>query len=151
MGDPKRQIYYPLELCSIKKQACPNTKKLTEKQTSQMIRHTSVSPDARREIIEKGQREANKKLKADPYAQKFQFSMGDQMVRIDARVLEPPKLSYHGEKEKVPVKPSGGKWEMTGQGRKPLKFVDPKSLEVCFLSPLSLIVFLLSFSLLLLL
>ncbi len=124
VGNPDRKIYLPIDMCKIKKQACPNNKKLTEDQTAQMIRFTAVTPEERKKRIEDGLRSMSNAFKQDPYAQEFGINVEGNMTTIPARMLDPPQLRYKGDKADVNENPSNGKWRMN----KGAKFVDSKDL-----------------------
>ncbi len=64
---------------------CPNSKKLSEEETSNMIRKTAVPPKDRQQKILEGLRSNGCGYSKDPYAQAFQFSVASQMVKIEAR------------------------------------------------------------------
>ncbi|CAB4068993.1 ELF2C [Lepeophtheirus salmonis] len=107
VGNPKATIYLPPELCILKTQACPNSKKLSDVETANMIRKTAVAPMDRKKIISTNLKSLNDFFSKDKYANEFGISMSKDMTLINARVLDPPKLEYNGGKT---IGPRDGKW-----------------------------------------
>jgi eukaryotic translation initiation factor 2C len=111
VGQEQKHTYLPLEVCNIVGgQRC--IKKLTDMQTSTMIKATARSaPDREREIN-------NLVTKADfnndPYLQTFGISVSSQMCEVQGRVLPAPKLQYGG-RTKAQVVPNQGVWDMRGK------------------------------------
>ena len=110
----------PMELCRVvdgqKKQG-----KLTGQQTQQMIRHTAIpAPDRMQKIME-----LIRKLHydSDPYSRDFGISIGNEMVTIQGRVLDPPILMYGPGNRPGKETPRDGSWKIT----KPM--LDPKELR----------------------
>ncbi|KAK4336897.1 hypothetical protein RND71_043462 [Anisodus tanguticus] len=111
VGQEHKHTYLPLEVCNIVAgQRC--IKKLTDMQTSTMIRATARSaPDREREInnlVNKA--EFNK----DPYVQEFGLKISKSMVEVKGRVLQSPKLQYGG-RTKLQAAPYQGVWDMRGK------------------------------------
>ena len=52
VGNPAKNILWPMELVKLKKQPCPRSKELTGQQTAKMIRHTAVKPQGRDSIAQ---------------------------------------------------------------------------------------------------
>ncbi|XP_077990342.1 protein argonaute-2-like isoform X3 [Glandiceps talaboti] len=114
VGQEQKHTYLPLEVCNIVAgQRC--IKKLTDMQTSTMIKATARSaPDREREInslINK----AN--FNSDPFVQEFGISISNQMTEIQGRVLPAPKLQYGGRVSlsKATAVPNQGVWDMRGK------------------------------------
>jgi eukaryotic translation initiation factor 2C len=110
----------PIELCRVvdgqKKQG-----KLTGAQTQQMIRHTAIpAPDRLQKITE-----LIRKLhyESDPYCRDFGISIGNEMVTIKGRVLDPPLLMYGPANRPGKEMPRDGSWKITK------KMLDPKELK----------------------
>ena len=110
----------PIELCRVvdgqKKQG-----KLTGAQTQQMIRHTAIpAPDRLQKITE-----LIRKLhyESDPYSRDFGISIGNEMVTIQGRVLDPPLLMYGPSHRPQKEMPRNGSWEIKNQ------MLDPKDLR----------------------
>lgn len=100
----------PMELCNViagqKKQG-----KLTGAQTQQMIRHTAIpAPDRMQKIMD-----LIRKLRYenDPYIRDFGISIGNEMVDIHGRVLEPPPLMYGPANRPGKEIPRDGSWKIT--------------------------------------
>ena len=88
VGNPARTIYWPLELCEIKKQASPSCKKLSEDQAANMVRKSSIPPKDRKARILSNLREIANGYKDDPYSKAFGISVDDKMKRISGRILQ---------------------------------------------------------------
>uniref|UniRef100_A0AAQ5X1A2 Protein argonaute-1 n=1 Tax=Amphiprion ocellaris TaxID=80972 RepID=A0AAQ5X1A2_AMPOC len=87
-------------------------KKLTDNQTSTMIKATARSAPDRQEEISRLVRSAN--YEADPFVQEFQFRVRDEMAQVTGRVLPAPMLQYGGRNRTVAT-PSHGVWDMRGK------------------------------------
>ena len=111
VGLEQRHTYLPLEVCNIVGgQRC--VKKLTDTQTSTMIKATARSaPDREREINQLVRR-AN--FNADPHLQQFGISVDYRMMEFKGRILPPPKLQYGGRTRAQAV-PNQGVWDMRGK------------------------------------
>ncbi|KAG7252851.1 hypothetical protein CRUP_038317 [Coryphaenoides rupestris] len=118
-----------LEVCNIVAgQRC--IKKLTDNQTSTMIKATARSAPDRQEEISRLVRSAN--YEADPFVQEFQFRVRDEMAQVTGRVLPAPMLQYGGRvsaehfmpqqmnpalslQNRTVATPSHGVWDMRGK------------------------------------
>jgi eukaryotic translation initiation factor 2C len=111
VGQEHKHTYLPLEVCNIVSgQRC--IKKLTDTQTSTMIRATARSaPDREREI-------SNLVTKADfnndPYVKEFDLQISQTMMEVKGRVLPAPRLQYGGRTKQQAV-PVQGVWDMRGK------------------------------------
>lgn len=105
VGSPSRadRVLLPLELCRIVEGQGVN-RKMTENQTSKMIRHAATSTDIRKRKIVDGIARAN--YNNHPCVKEFGFSVGNEFQKLDARVLQPPQIQY--AQRIVPV--SRGVW-----------------------------------------
>ncbi|XP_052237159.1 protein argonaute-2-like isoform X2 [Dreissena polymorpha] len=118
VGQEQKHTYLPLEVCNVVGgQRC--IKKLTDNQTSTMIKATARSAPDREKEINNLVRKAN--FNSDPYLQTFGISIVPQMVDVHGRVLNPPKIQYGGRvgdsslSSKAQVVPSDGVWDMRGK------------------------------------
>lgn len=93
VGQEHKHTYLPLEVCNIVAgQRC--IKKLTDMQTSTMIKATARSaPDREREINNLVKRAD---FNNDSYVQEFGLTISNSMMEVRGRVLPPPKLQYGG-------------------------------------------------------
>ena len=110
----------PLELCQVV-DGQKKLGKLTGTQTQQMIRHTAIpAPDRMQKIME-----VIRKLhyESDPYSRDFGISIGNEMVTIKGRVLEPPAMMYGPKNRPGKEVPRDGAWKITKQ------MLDPKELR----------------------
>ena len=93
VGQEQKHTYLPLEVCRIVAgQRC--IKKLTDMQTSTMIKATARSAPDREREINTLVRKAD--YNNDPYLQTFGIQVAPLMVEVTGRVLPPPKLLYGG-------------------------------------------------------
>lgn len=93
VGQEQKHTYLPLEVCRIVAgQRC--IKKLTDMQTSTMIKATARSAPDREREINTLVRKAD--FNNDPYLQTFGIQVAPLMVEVTGRVLPPPKLLYGG-------------------------------------------------------
>ena len=105
VGQEHKHTYLPLEVCNIVAgQRC--IKKLTDMQTSTMIKATARSaPDREREInnlIRKAD------FNNDQYVQEFGLNISHNLMEVRGRVLPPPRLQYGG-RTKQQALPNQGK------------------------------------------
>ncbi|OQV21162.1 Protein argonaute-1 [Hypsibius exemplaris] len=108
VGQEHKHTYLPLEVCNIVAgQRC--IKKLTDTQTSTMIKATARSAPDREREINTLVRKAD--FNNDPYAQEFGIQINNQMTEIRGRVLPPPKIQYGGRQ----AIPNQGVWDMRGK------------------------------------
>lgn len=107
VGQEHKHTYLPLEVCNIVAgQRC--IKKLTDMQTSTMIRATARSaPDREREI---NSLVTKADFNKDPYVQEFGLKISKSMVEVKGRVLPSPKLQYGG-RSKLQASPCQGVWD----------------------------------------
>ncbi|KAK6618088.1 Protein argonaute-2 [Polyplax serrata] len=127
VGQEHKHTYLPLEVCNIVAgQRC--IKKLTDMQTSTMIKATARSaPDREREINNLVRRAD---FNNDSYVQEFGLTISNNMMEVRGRVLPPPKLQYGGRSSllssdefairnsfhaKQQAMPIGGVWDMRGK------------------------------------
>ncbi|CAB1321200.1 unnamed protein product [Coregonus sp. 'balchen'] len=129
VGQEQKHTYLPLEVCNIVAgQRC--IKKLTDNQTSTMIKATARSAPDRQEEISRLVRSAN--YEVDPFVQEFQFRVRDEMAQVTGRVLPAPGLQYGGRvsseqfmpqqmnpavslQNRTVATPSHGVWDMRGK------------------------------------
>ena len=112
VGQETKNTYLPLEVCNIVKgQRC--LKKLTDIQTSTMIKKTSLNAPKREELINQIIRKAN--INDDPYVREFQLGIDNQLINVDGRVLEAPMIQYSESFVHQNVIPRRGKWDMIGK------------------------------------
>ena len=87
-------------------------KKLTDLQTSTMIKATARSaPDREREICNLMRRAD---YNNDPFVQTFGINVSSRLMEIQGRVLPPPRLQYGGRTKQQTV-PHQGVWDMRGK------------------------------------
>ena len=105
VGQEHKHTYLPLEVCNIVQgQRC--IKKLTDMQTSTMIKATARSAPDREKEINNLVRKAD--LNNDPYVQEFGLNISRSLMEVRGRVLPAPKLQYGG-RTKQQALPNQGK------------------------------------------
>ena len=111
VGQKSRNIYLPIDVCEIMPgQRC--MKKLTDTQTTRMIRETAKPASQRERTINDTVRRAQ--FNKDKVAGSFGISVDTKMVEIESRVLDPPQLMYRGGGNVTPESGKGA-WEMKGK------------------------------------
>lgn len=79
-------------------------RKMTENQTSAMIKFAATSTDVRKDKINRALREASHNT--NPTVREFGFSVANEFEKLTARVLPPPDLTYKDRNVRV----SKGVW-----------------------------------------
>jgi eukaryotic translation initiation factor 2C len=111
VGQEQKHTYLPLEVCNIVPgQRC--IKKLTDMQTSTMIKATARSAPDREKEINNLVRKAE--FNNDVYVTHFGINILTNMTEVMGRVLTAPKIQYGG-RTKVIVTPNQGVWDMRGK------------------------------------
>uniref|UniRef100_A0A1I8JLH7 Protein argonaute-2 n=1 Tax=Macrostomum lignano TaxID=282301 RepID=A0A1I8JLH7_9PLAT len=111
VGLENKHTYLPLEVCNIVSgQRC--IKKLTDSQTSTMIKATARSAPDREREINNLVRKAN--FSHDSHLQTFGIQVQTRMADIGGRVLPAPKIQYGG-RSKAQALPQQGVWDMRGK------------------------------------
>uniref|UniRef100_A0A915DE13 PAZ domain-containing protein n=1 Tax=Ditylenchus dipsaci TaxID=166011 RepID=A0A915DE13_9BILA len=111
VGQEQKHTYLPPEVCEIVSgQRC--IKKLTDTQTSTMIKATARSAPEREKEISALVRRAE--FTNDPFAHEFGISITPTMTEVKGRVLSAPKLQYGG-RTKATAMPNQGVWDMRGK------------------------------------
>lgn len=115
VGQEQKHTFLPIEVCNVVAgQRC--IKKLTDSQTSTMIKATARSaPDREREISDLVTRAG---FNNDPYVREFGIQVIDEMTEVRGRVLPAPRLQYGGlNKTQVQAQaiPNQGVWDMRGK------------------------------------
>jgi eukaryotic translation initiation factor 2C len=109
VGDNSRPMYFPMEVCEIVP-GQRHLKKLNEKQNGDMIKFTCQKPHIRSTKIATGM--TLMQQKDDEYLEDFGLSVGQEMLTIPARVLEPPTISYHPASKEPTITPKDGTWNL---------------------------------------
>ncbi|XP_074657018.1 protein argonaute-2-like [Tubulanus polymorphus] len=112
VGQEQKHTYLPLEVCNVVGgQRC--IKKLTDMQTSTMIKATARSAPDREKEINSLVKKAN--FNSDPHLQMFGVSINTAMTEVQGRVLPAPKLQYGGRQTRAQAVPNQGVWDMRGK------------------------------------
>ncbi|XP_016341512.1 protein argonaute-4-like isoform X5 [Sinocyclocheilus anshuiensis] len=129
VGQEQKHTYLPLEVCNIVAgQRC--IKKLTDNQTSTMIKATARSAPDRQEEISRLVKSNNMVGGPDPYLKEFGIVVHNDMTEVTGRVLPAPMLQYGGRvstdtgrdcsrglspQNKTVATPNQGVWDMRGK------------------------------------
>ena len=106
MGQEHKHTYLPMEVCKIVPgQRC--LKKLTDMQTSTMIKATARSAPAREREIKNLITKAD--FNNDPYIKQFGLDVSQKMIETQGRILKPPTLQYGGRNDRRFTIPYQGK------------------------------------------
>ncbi|XP_062105193.1 protein argonaute 5-like [Humulus lupulus] len=108
-GNPAKPIYLPMEVCTIV-EGQRYTKKLNERQVTNLLRATCQRPHEREGSIRQIVRQNN--YSGDKLVEDFGISVASDMTMVDARVLPPPLLLYHGTGREATEQPRFGQWNM---------------------------------------
>ncbi|XP_064477992.1 protein argonaute-2-like isoform X2 [Ornithodoros turicata] len=107
-GTPAKPVHLPLEVCTIVEgQHCK--KKLSDVQTSNMIKQTAMPPAKRFESIKGSIREVISTNKE--YLDEFGIKISTDPTRLKGRVLKPPTLVF---KDDSMLSPREGQWDLRG-------------------------------------
>lgn len=114
VGPPNRNIFLPMEHCIIDSPQKYN-KKMTEKQTSAIIKAAAVDAIQREEKIKHLAAQAD--FQNDPFLSEFGINIKSTMVETTARVIQPPPIMFGENNRSVNpiVFPKDGSWSMDNQ------------------------------------
>ncbi|OEL33433.1 Protein argonaute MEL1, partial [Dichanthelium oligosanthes] len=108
-GNDSKPIYLLMEVCQII-EGQKYTRKLSDTQVASILTATCKRPQERENSII--QMVGHNNYSADRLAQVFGITVANQMTNVQARVLPPPTLKYHGSGREKTVAPSIGQWNM---------------------------------------
>eukprot|EP00923_Selenidium_pygospionis_P054274 GHVN01094534.1.p1 GENE.GHVN01094534.1~~GHVN01094534.1.p1 ORF type:complete len:742 (-),score=97.64 GHVN01094534.1:734-2959(-) len=102
-------IFLPFEKCQLKK-GQRQTTRLTDKQKSEVISHTTKPPHIRKQLVA----EASRKLEGSraEVALNFELEVDRNFAVVPARVLPPPQVNYNPASKNAQVTPVMGVWNM---------------------------------------
>nr|GMD25443.1 protein argonaute 5 [Ipomoea batatas] len=109
-GNDARPVYIPMEVCKIVK-GQRYTRKLNERQVTQLLRATCKRPPEREEMIKEIIRK-NAYNEKPLVKDEFGMQLRPELAQIDARVLPPPRIKYHESGRESLVDPRVGQWNM---------------------------------------
>ncbi|KAJ9554728.1 hypothetical protein OSB04_009342 [Centaurea solstitialis] len=108
-GTDAKPTYLPMEICRLV-DGQRYSKKLNERQVTQMLKATCRRPKDRENEINSVIRGNN--YNNDELVKDFGLQVREQLTSIEARVLPPPPLKYHQSGRKSEIYPSVGQWNM---------------------------------------
>lgn len=110
VGRAKRPNYLPLELCEILS-GQRYTKGLTTSQRTSLVEQSRQPPEERMGVLQEAMK-AND-YNSDPLLRACNINVDTQLMAIDGRILEPPKLKFgQGSNEEVPQR---GRWNFNNK------------------------------------
>ncbi|KAG9307330.1 hypothetical protein G9A89_017158 [Geosiphon pyriformis] len=110
------ETFFPAEVCYLER-GQRITRKLSDKQTADMIKFTCQAPPTRADKIQKGMELL--KYDENEYCKQWGLKISPRMVHLDARILPPPRLAYHPSCNESNFAPHAGSWQL-GPGKKML-------------------------------
>ncbi|XP_073158792.1 protein argonaute MEL1 [Henckelia pumila] len=109
-GSDSKPIYLPMELCKIV-DGQRYSKRLNERQVSELLKATCLRPRDRQtsitEMVRCNNYNTNKLV-----SEEFGIKVRPDFTSIEARVLPPPLLKYHGTGRESTIAPRVGQWNM---------------------------------------
>ncbi|XP_044383462.1 protein argonaute MEL1 [Triticum aestivum] len=108
-GSDARPVYLPMEACKIV-EGQRYSKKLNDKQVTNILRATCQRPQQREQSIR--EMVLHNKYAEDKFAQEFGINVCSDLVSVPARVLPPPMLRFHDSGKEKTCAPSVGQWNM---------------------------------------
>lgn len=108
-GSDTRPMFIPMELCQIES-GQRYSKRLNEEQVTNLLRATCQRPYQRENDIKKIV--TQHRFNADKVAKEFGINVREELALVDARVLPPPMLKYHGNGGDSKIEPRMGQWNM---------------------------------------
>ena len=106
----KKGVVYPMELCVL----APSQRypyKLNDEQTAKMIKFAVTKPDGRKKSIKQGLRLLD--WQNDPYLKDYGLKIDPNMLKTEARLLNPPAVLYGNNQAAEPK--YSGRWDLRGK------------------------------------
>ncbi|CAI6238420.1 unnamed protein product [Periconia digitata] len=112
-GNKENPIYLPVEVCAVM-EGQPYNSKLDSNQTSNMINFAVRPPFQNAGIIVEQGLATVGLMNNNPNLGNFNLSVGEKLIKVPGRILEPPNLSYRLKSRDQPrtVYPKSGSWNM---------------------------------------
>ncbi|EOA89671.1 uncharacterized protein SETTUDRAFT_159260 [Exserohilum turcica Et28A] len=111
----KQPVYMPIDVLKIDANQRYNTK-LSDTQTSNMIKFAVTLPKDRWAAVQQGVRLLN--WANDPYLSHFGIQVNPNPSKVQARVLPPPTVQFGAGSKEMTIKPSDmiqGRWRLDGR------------------------------------
>ncbi|KAF0507182.1 Piwi-domain-containing protein [Gigaspora margarita] len=105
----KKDVFLPMEVCEVI-EGQRYIRKLSEKQTADMIRFTCQPPHMRANKIKQGVEILN--YRGNEYLQQFGVTVSNDMIMAPARVIPTPTLQYHPSSREAAIVPREGSWNL---------------------------------------
>ncbi|KAG6682438.1 hypothetical protein I3842_13G141500 [Carya illinoinensis] len=109
-GNDAKPVYLPMELCKIVA-GQRYSKRLNERQVTNLLRATCQRPKARESSIEEMVR-LNNFNRIALVKEEFGIEVRDKLAVVDARILPSPMLKYHDTGKESREVPKMGQWNM---------------------------------------
>lgn len=101
-----KKIFLPIEFCRITQgQHC--RKKLTDRQTAEMIKFTATPPEQRFGDIQRSVKNTIDSSRS--YLKEFGLTISPEPLKLAGRVIQPPNVMYQNEKT---IGPFNGAWDL---------------------------------------
>lgn len=113
----RKNVFLPMEVCEI----APGqrfTKRLNSRQTAEFITATAKPPQVRFNKINQGLNLL--RHKNNPYLEEFGLNINQEMEMINARIMEPPRVSFG----QTTIRPQSNGWNLQGK-----RFKQPAELK----------------------
>lgn len=99
---------YPIELCEVTA-GNKYSKKLDPQQTAEALKHTTIQPRERGDLLKRGI-EMIRPTAGNSPLQQWQLDIKPELMDVTARQLPSPDVNY-----KKPIRPRDGVWDLRGQ------------------------------------
>ncbi|RUP50486.1 Piwi domain-containing protein [Jimgerdemannia flammicorona] len=110
----QKDSYLPPEVCEIV-QGQRYLKKMSDRQTADMIKFTCQSPDTRAIKVADGMKKLN--YAENEYLRQFGMKVQSEMQILDARILPPPTMQFHPQSREEFSTPMEGTWTIDSRKR----------------------------------
>ncbi|KAI6781014.1 stem cell self-renewal protein Piwi [Emericellopsis cladophorae] len=111
LGNAQKPSFFPAELIEIEP-GQPVKAKLNGTETTKMLLHACKKPQVNARLLEDTSRQVL--CLDDKYLAKFGITVAKNLLAIEARVLNAPKIQYRGGGPNTKINPRDGSWNMQG-------------------------------------
>jgi len=99
----------PLEMCTVPRGQIIR-KQIPDDKMKDVLAFSTMRPEERLEKIKTGIQ--NLQYGQSDYVRQFGMAIDTEPLKVDVRILEPPRLRYHGQGSQPVVQPQFGAWNM---------------------------------------
>lgn len=111
----------PLEMCTVPRGQIMR-KQVPDDKVKDVLAFSTLRPNDRLAAIKKGIQDLQ--FGQSDYVNQFGMSIDTEPIKVDARILNPPKLKYSGQGAQSVIEPQNGAWNMVGK-----KFFQPATID----------------------